>query len=297
MNFADRLIKAVDEKQNPSCVGLDPRIDDIPLDIRKKATESHGNNLNAVSHSITEFNRKIIDAVKDTIAVVKPNLAFYECYGEAGMHAFVDTIHYAKSKGLITIADAKRGDIGSTAEAYAEGYLGMVTLADGSITPYINADAMTVNPYLSKDSVSPFMDVCKKHGKGIFIGFRKHNPTSSDIDTVNDWSQNTEGSSGYRFAGAIVTLAFSRESRDVIRNILKNSMFLVPGYGAQGGGPEDAVGCINKDGYGAVISSSRGITSAYKKSGKKFDEAAAEAAEKMKEDISGAMKAAGVYPW
>ncbi len=311
MNFADRLISAVDKKQNPLCVGLDPRIEDIPEEIRKTAIEAHGNNFSAVSHAIIEFNRKIINAVHDISPAVKPNIAFYECYGEAGMKAFVDTVHYAKEKGLIVIVDGKRNDIGSTAQAYADGHLGLVTLADGSIAPSIDADAITLNPYVGRDGIVPFLDVCRKRSKGLFILCKTSNPSSADFQDkiiggakvyetvaylINELAEGTEGSNNYRFVGAVVGATFPEEARK-IRNILQKSIFLVPGYGAQGGDAKDVVHCFNKDGYGAIVNSSRDIIFAYKKSHKDFDEAARIAAEKMIEDINKAMRDAGICPW
>ncbi len=311
MNFADRLLKAIEEKQNPSCAGLDPRIDDIPEELRKNAIEIHGNNFSAVSNAIIEFNRKIIDAVHDIVPAVKPNIALYECYGAEGMKAFVDTVHYAKKKGLIVIEDGKKNDIGSTAQAYAEGHLGVVTLADGSIAAAIDADAMTLNPYLGRDSLEPFVGVCKKRGKGIFILCKTSNPSSKDVQDINvgdsrvyeivakiiyELGYENEGNSGYSFVGAVVGATFPEQARK-IRNILQKSIFLVPGYGAQGGTAKETIPCFNKDGYGAIINSSRDIIFAYKKMNKEFDEAARIAAEKMKEEINKAMRDAGICPW
>ncbi len=180
-HFADRLLDAISEKRNPSCVGLDPRVTGIPKHIREKATRYHGRNLEALANAIIDFNTQLIDAIYDIVPAVKPQMAFYEQYGHHGVRAFEETINYARDRGLIVIEDAKRNDIGSTAEAYADGHLGEVELLDGSKTPIHDVDAITVNPYLGIDGVAPFIETCKEYGKGIFILDKTSNPSAGEL--------------------------------------------------------------------------------------------------------------------
>src|SRR3989339_772942 len=168
MNFADKLIAAVQKKGNPICVGLDPRLEQIPASIVKKITDKKGMTKEAAAECFLEFNKGIIDAVSDLVPIVKPQIAFYEQYGFSGFWAFEETCKYAQSKGLLVIADAKRNDIGSTAEGYANAFLGEVELFNGKV-PSIDVDAITVNPYLGYDGIKPFNEVCRKHGKGMFV--------------------------------------------------------------------------------------------------------------------------------
>lgn len=190
-NFADRLLDAIKERGNPSCVGLDPRISNMPERIRQEALKRYGNNTGAVAEAIVKFNTVIIDAIADIVPAIKPQIAFYEKYGSYGIEAFERTIEYAKSKGLIVIEDAKRNDIGSTAQAYADGHLGEIELCDGSQISGFNVDAITVNAYLGIDGVKPFIDSCQKYGKGIFILDRTSNLSAGDLQDkiveLEDW--------------------------------------------------------------------------------------------------------------
>lgn len=187
INIVDRLLKEIDKKENPSCIGLDPRIGDIPQYIKEESVRNFGNTEEAVADAFYDFNKKIIDATHDIVAVYKPNIAFYEQYGPDGLIAFEDTIDYVKEKGCIAIEDAKRNDIGPTAEAYADGHLGRVELCvkddanpDGKI-PSIDVDMITVNPYLGIDGIKPFVDVSKKYEKGAFVLVKTSNKSSGDI--------------------------------------------------------------------------------------------------------------------
>jgi orotidine-5'-phosphate decarboxylase len=190
-NFADRLIEAIKEKENPSCVGLDPRIGSIPEHIRQDVLKRYGNNKEAVAEAIVKFNTEIIDAIADIVPAMKPQIAFYEKYGSHGIEAFEKTIDYAKSKGLLVIGDTKRNDIGSTAQAYADGHLGKIELCDGSQISGFDVDAMTVNAYLGIDGIKPFMEHCGKYRKGIFILDKTSNPSAGDLQDktveLEDW--------------------------------------------------------------------------------------------------------------
>ncbi len=179
MNFADNLFNAIQEKQNPTVVGLDPRIGQIPDTIKEKYEAEFGDGTQAVAASFLEFNKGLIDAIKDVAPAVKPQMAFYECYGPDGLKAFVETCAYAKKNGLIVIDDAKRNDIGSTAAAYAKGHLGEVDTIKGKAKTHF-VDAITVNSYLGIDGVKPFIDEAK-NGKGAFLLVKTSNPSSGDL--------------------------------------------------------------------------------------------------------------------
>jgi len=328
-NFADRLLDLIDKMENPSVIGLDPVIEKIPNFIKEENVKKYGNTLEAAGASIWEFNKEIIDYTYDIVGIYKPQIAFYEQYGLPGIRAFIDTVNYIKKKERIVIEDAKRNDIMKTAEAYAKGHIGEVTLFNGEKTPVFDVDAITVNAYLGTDSISPFVEICKKYSKGIFILAKTSNPSAVDFqDIMTDikdwqksllhqkgievsekvqnfvviatfiykWSEETEGSRGYRSVGAVVGATYPQHAR-ILRKILDKNIFLVPGYGAQGGTAEDVLQCFNEDGYGAIISSSSGIIYAYqnKKWKDKFSEdefgnAARAAALEMKNDIITALK-------
>lgn len=303
-HFADRLTSKIKQKGTPICVGLDPRLAQIPQYIKDKYIKKHKNPFEAAAQSILEFNKGIIDAVSELVPACKPQIAFYEQYGIPGFQAFCETVKYAKEKGLIVIADAKRNDIGSTAEAYAKAFLGKTDLFDEEVS-VIDADAVTVTPYLGIDGIKPFIEECKKYGKGIFVLVKTSNPSSGDLQDqatkdndltnyelmarfVESWGADELGESGYSLVGAVVGATYPKEA-EKLRQLMPNAIFLVPGYGAQGGGAADCKPCFNKDGTGAIINNSRGIIFAYKKSDK-YDEktyadAARDAVLKMKKDL------------
>jgi orotidine-5'-phosphate decarboxylase len=301
MHFADRLTDRISKLGNPTVVGLDPRLKQIPKFIKNKAVDKFGATFEAAAAAIFEFNKGIIDAICDIVPAVKPQIAFYECYGHEGLKAYEDTIRYAKEKELIVIGDAKRNDIGSTAEAYAEGHLGLVDLF-GKAEPSINADALTVTPYLGTDGITPFTKVCQKMEKGIFVLVRTSNPSADEIQgqvvgdhlmdeymagLVEGWGRDLIGDSGFSAVGAVVGATYPEEARS-LRNLMPNQIFLVPGYGAQGGGAEDAKPCFHKNGTGAIVNNSRGIIFAYEKAGRSdeaYAETAREAALAMKDDL------------
>lgn len=283
-NFGDRLVEAIKKKGNPICVGLDPRFDQIPAFIKRKvATDGDFSPTAFAAEVILDFNKGLIDAVADIVPVVKPQIAFYELYGHEGVRAFEETLKYAKSKGLLTIADAKRNDIGSTAEAYAQAFLGEVDFdynKEEIITPIFDADSITVTPYLGWDGIKPFVEEARKYGKGLFVLVKTSNPSSGDLQDlcmrddrnvfeitggyVESWGAMDVGESGYGFVGAVVGATYPEQAAS-LRKIMPNSFFLVPGFGAQGGTVEDVKPCFNKDGLGAIINNSRGIIFAYEK--------------------------------
>jgi orotidine-5'-phosphate decarboxylase len=257
--FSDRLINAIRAKDSRCVVGLDPRIDQMPAFVP-------GNTCAA----ITEFHELVLDAVADLVPAVKPQLAFFEQYGIAGMQAFENTVRAAQQRGLLVIADGKRNDISSTAEAYANAYLG-----DSAF----DCDALTVTPYLGRDSLAPFVEACGKHAKGLFVVLKTSNPGSKDFQdqrlettgrplyesiasALQELGEDLVGESGYSSVGAVIGATFPEEGRR-LRELMPRALILVPGYGAQGGSAKAAAECFNDDGLGAVVSSSRGTTYAF----------------------------------
>ena len=284
-NLADRLLNAIDEKKNPSVVGLDPRIANIPEHIRKRAARVYGGGTRAVADAIVDFTSLIIEQIADVVPAVKPQKAFYEQYGPDGVWAFQRTVEIARNHGLVVIGDVKRNDIGSTAEAYAQGLLGCPDnlLGTGDVRrmgPVFDLDAVTVNAYLGSDGVKPFLKVCGELGKGIFVLVKTSNKSSSELqdktvegegkvyrvmaELIKGWGQEFVGKRGYSSIGAVVGATFPEQAEE-LRAAMPQTLFLVPGYGAQGGGAGDVVPCFNEDGYGAIVNSSRGIIFAYQK--------------------------------
>lgn len=305
----DKLIKRIEELENPTVVGLDPRIELIPQHILDKYITTFGNTPVAIAKAFFEFNVKIIDAVADLVPAVKPQIAMYEQYGAEGIKTYINTIHYAKSKGLIVVGDIKRSDIASTAEAYSRGHIGEVKIGDEKHRIY-DTDFITLNPYLGGDSIDPYLDDCKAHDKGLFILVKTSNPQSGQLQNlmvgenetlyqrvgalVEEWGQELRGDYGYSKVAAVVGATYPEEGTK-LRELLPHTFFLVPGYGAQGATAEDLRGCFDKNGRGAIINSSRGIIAAYKKEQyasfgeKAFDQAARQAVIDMKNDLRGAL--------
>jgi orotidine-5'-phosphate decarboxylase len=312
-NFADRLLNSIDEKKNPTIVGLDPNLEKIPPHIVEKyLSEGSRNELEAASDAILEFNKGIIDSVYDIVPGIKPQIAYYEVLGEYGIKAFRETVEYAKKKSLLVIGDAKRNDIGSTCQAYSDAFLGKVKIGNKE-REIFGVDCLTVNGYLGYDGIEPFIKNCSLYGRGIFILVKTSNKGSEEFqcidtvkgknyelmgDLVSSWGKDLVGDEGYSSVGAVVGATFPEEAK-ILREKMKDSIFLVPGYGAQGGTAEAALNCFNPDGRGAVINSSRGIIYAWVKKGdgKDYKKNARDAALEMKEDISSAMKRGNKYRW
>jgi len=295
--FSDRLVEAVRAKGNPCVVGLDPRIELMPAFIQS----SHNAPTREMIRSIiTDFHELVLDAVADLVPAVKPQLAFFEQYGSAGIEAFENTVKAAKERGLLVIADAKRNDIASTAEAYVNAFLGKRAF---------DADSMTVTPYLGKDSLLPFVNGCTQHAKGLFVVLKTSNPGSGDFQdqilkstgkplyesiaaTIDELGKQALGEHGYSSIGAVVGATFPDEGRR-LRALMPQAILLVPGYGAQGGSAQSAAACFHDDGMGALVNSSRGIT--YKYSGpdisrQAFARTVRENTQKMIYDITSALK-------
>lgn len=298
----DKLIDKIIATENPSVIGLDTCVDYLPEDMQAKC-----NTLEDAGKYIFEFNKNLIDALKDVIPAVKVQVAYYEMYGVEGMKAFRDTLKYASDNGIVTIADVKRNDIGSTAGAYSKAYLSGVTLGGKKITPF-EADFITVNGYLGSDGILPFVNDCKDNEKGIFALVKTSNPTSGELQDkrfesgktlyeemgtlVTKWGEELIGKYGYSSVGAVVG-ATHKEQAEVIRKAFPSTFFLIPGYGAQGGKAEDLKVCFD-NGLGGIVNSSRGILTAYKKAykGLSYVDGAVKATEDMRRDLIGAV---GVY--
>lgn len=298
----DVLIDKIIEKKNPSVIGLDPRPEYIPPHIMKKHISEKGETLEAAADAYFEFNRGLIDAIWEVVPAVKPQAAFYELLGPPGVEAFRRTAAYAKSKGLYVIGDIKRNDIGSTAQAYSEAYLGAVKIGD-TLHKAFDCDSVTVSGYLGSDGIKAFLDVCKREKKTLFTLVKTSNKSSGELQDLvtgkgrvyelmgkmlEDLSKDTMGKYGYSICGAVVGATFPNELVR-LRGLLKNTFFLVPGYGAQGGSAADVAGAFDNRGLGAVVNSSRGVICAWMKTGyngEDYMEAAAREALKMKDDIT-----------
>ena len=301
----DRLIKNIVKMQNPTVAGLDPKLDFIPASIKEKCFEKYGETLDGAAAALFEFNKALIDALYDIVPAVKPQAAYYEMYGWQGVKALCDTIAYAKSKGMFVITDGKRNDIGTTMEAYATAHLGSTNVAGASIEAF-GADSLTVNGYLGTDGIKPLANICKEQDKGIFVLVKTSNPSSGELqdmkldtdETVYEhmgrmcegWGEELMGEYGYSAVGAVVGATYPEQLKEM-REKLSHTFFLVPGYGAQGGGAEDVKYAFDENGLGAVINSSRGIMCAWKnQDGMTEDDFAAAArneAIRMRDEILG----------
>jgi orotidine-5'-phosphate decarboxylase len=299
----DRLILKIAEKQNPTVVGLDPALDLVPEFLKQKHYEEYGQTLKGAAKAVLEFNKGLIDALYGVVPAVKPQLAFYEALGADGVKTFHKTCEHAKKRGMFVIADAKRGDIGSTAEGYATAFL----------TDVFPSDALTVNAYLGTDGVMPFVKACAAHDKGIFILVKTSNPSSGELqdrhclldspaagaaprtmpiyelmgEYVAKWGEQDMGRYGYSGVGAVVGATYPAQIQE-LRAKLPNTFFLIPGYGAQGGTAADLAAAFDSRGLGGIVNSSRGIIAAYKKEGcpeEDFAGAALREAIRMKEDL------------
>ena len=306
----NKLVAQIKKTGAPIVVGLDPMMKFIPEHIKEKAFAEFGETLEGAAEAIWQYNKAIVDAIYDLVPAVKPQIAMYEQFGIPGLSAFYKTVQYCKEKGLIVIGDIKRGDIGSTSEAYAVGHLGRVQV--GSKAYYgFDEDFVTVNPYLGSDGVNPFIKVCKEEKKGIFVLVKTSNPSSGEFqdrqiadagnrplyevvgEQVAKWGENHMGDT-YSYVGAVVGATYP-EMGKALRKIMPKSYILVPGYGAQGGKGADLVHFFNEDGLGAIVNSSRGIIAAYQQEkyarfgAENFADASRTAVLDMKEDIEQAL--------
>lgn len=297
----DTLMEKIVETQNPTVVGLDPKLDYVPEFIKKDAFDAEGYTLKAAAKAIYRFNKGIIDAVCDVVPAIKPQAAYYEMYGYYGVKALAKTIEYAKSKGIFVITDGKRNDIGATMEAYTNAHLGTVTVGDRVLEPF-GADALTVNGYLGSDGIEPLLNACREFDKGIFVLVKTSNKSSGELqdrlidgkpvyeimgEMCEKWGESAMGAYGYSSVGAVVGATYPEQLKE-LREKLPHTFFLVPGYGAQGGGAEGVAKAFDKNGRGAIVNSSRAVMCAYKKEGCDETEYAAAALReciRMKNDI------------
>jgi orotidine-5'-phosphate decarboxylase len=284
MNFADRLADASRQKRSVAILGVDPQ-----LDTRQTPGIPKG-------YTLARFCCETIEACAPSIVGIKPQLAFFEARGIDGLKAFTEVLHTARRLDLITIADAKRGDIGSTSAAYAEAFLGEGDFA---------GDAVTVNPYLGADATMPFIMKVSK-GRGVFILVKTSNPASGEFQDlpspdqmlwekiatrVEGWGSDFIGASGLSPVGAVVGATYPAQLARA-REIMPHATILVPAYGAQGGSASDAVGAARPDGLGFIVSASRSVMYAYLKAGGiKPPEAAGAAIESMRAALNAALAA------
>lgn len=294
----DKLIEKIQQTNNPSVIGLDTDISYLPQDMLDQV-----NSLEQAGAAITEFNKNIIDAIYEIAPAVKVQVAYYEQLGVPGMKAFCDTLSYAKQKGMITIADVKRNDIGSTASAYSKAYFSGVEIKGKKLIGF-EADFITVNGYLGSDGLNPFIKDCQAYDKGIFVLVKTSNPSSAQLqdqeltngklfyqqvgELISNLGQDLIGKYGYSKVGAVVGATHPKQAQ-VLREMFPNVFFLVPGYGAQGGTAEDLKVCFDSNGLGAIVNSSRGIICAYQKDkykGMDYAKAAYNACLDMREDLN-----------
>ena len=298
----DRLIENIIEKQNPTVAGLDPKLDYVPASVRGACFAQYGKTLEGAAAALLAFNKAIIDQIYDIVPAIKPQAAYYEMYGWQGVRALAETIAYAQQKGMFVMTDGKRNDIGTTMEAYATAHLGTTDVAGEAIDAF-GADALTVNGYLGTDGIRPLVKICQEKDKGIFVLVKTSNPSSGELQDLKltngasvyeqmgrmceQWGEALPGKYGYSGVGAVVGATYPEQLKEM-REKAPHTFFLVPGYGAQGGGAQDAKNAFDKNGLGAIINSSRGIMCAWKKQGLTEDDFAAAArseALRMKADI------------
>lgn len=300
MSF-DILQEKIREKKNPTVAGLDARVEYVPTHILKKYTDRYGETLQAAAEAVLEFDCGLIDALYDVVPAVKPQAAYFEMLGWRGMEVMEKVMTYARSKGLYVIADIKRGDIGTTAAAYSEAWLG-VTRVGETDCPVFNADCVTLNGYMGSDAVKPFLNDCLARGKAAFVLAKTSNASSVELqdmvagdrlvynvmgDLIERWGKDTAGKYGFNVLGAVVGATHPAVLKE-LRRRLPHTFFLVPGYGAQGGTAADVRYAFDELGRGAVINASRSIMCAWKKTGgdgTDYQEAARNAAIQMRDEL------------
>jgi len=301
VHFVDRLFSAIRRVGTPVVVGIDPRPEELPPGF----LEQFPGNRDGVTEALRRFGCDVIDVVSPMVAAVKFQSAFYEAYGPAGFAALHATVAYAREKDLVVILDGKRNDIGSTAEAYARGYLGKVPIG-GAFESTWQVDAITVNPYLGSDGIAPFIKVAAREHKGIFVLVRSSNTSAGEFqDLIVDgrplyrhvaerlqrWAIPHRSEAGYSLVGAVVGATFPQQLAE-LREALPGVLLLVPGYGIQGGTGSDVAPAFDENGLGALINNSRGITFAYERPayharfGNDWQAAIAQAVRDMVDDIA-----------
>lgn len=297
----DTLIDKIKECGNPTVVGLDTSFDYLPEEMRAGVKDFAG-----AAEAVLAFNKRLIDAICDIVPCVKVQIAYYEMYGLEGMRAFAETVKYASRKGMLVMTDAKRNDIGATAECYAKAYLGETRVGDNAFTAF-DSDFLTVNGYLGSDGIKPFLSWAEKRDKGIFVLVKTSNKSSGELQDmklengktvyeymgglVEEWGADFIGKYGYSSVGAVVGATHPVQA-EILRREMPHTFFLIPGYGAQGGTADDLKVCFGKDGLGGIVNSSRGILCAYRQekyAGLSFEKAARQACIDMKNDLNRAI--------
>lgn len=303
MSYSDRLHDAIAAKGTPALVGLDPFLDRIPEDFA--AVHAPDSSLAERAEAMGDFLCAVVDVVADRVPAVKPQSAFFEVFGADGVAEFERVVAASKDAGLLVIGDVKRGDIGSTAAAYAQAFLRGIEGQD----PRTLCDSITVNPYLGSDSVAPIVEECSSTGGGMYVLVRTSNPSSAEFQAlsttgpddgpapladrvavaVDRWGADLRGASGWSSVGAVVGATHPEELAR-LRRMMPNTPLLLPGYGAQGAGAADIVGGFQAGLQGALVNSSRGILFAGKEQPEKhWKDAAAGAMDAMAAELRAAL--------
>jgi orotidine-5'-phosphate decarboxylase len=314
IHFADRLIERVDLTRSHLVVGLDPDPRELPPALLEGIET-----LADAADAAERFATAVIDGVADLVPAVKPQSAFFEAFGSAGVAALERVEAHARGAGLLVLEDAKRGDIGNTMAAYATASLGRLRVGVHEL-PVHDADAVTVSPYLGAESLAPMLDVARAFGKGLFVLVRTSNPGSGELQEallgpdglplyalvaalVNRLGADSVGACGYSDVGAVTGLTYPEEA-PILRELMPRAYLLVPGLGAQGGRPEDFARYLDEDGLGAVAAASRSIAGGWRARadpGEPVLEAirrgAAQAATATNATLSRALEAAGRLRW
>ena len=272
-SFSDRLAENIKKRGNPVLVGLDPRFDSLPKVFQTGISPS---DWDGIAKAYSAFCREVIDVVAPLVPAVKPQAAFFEQIGPAGMDALAEVISYARQKGLLVIFDGKRNDIGSTATAYAQGILGADNSPQTLKGPW-GADALTVSPYLGDDSLQPFIETAVERAAGVFVLVKTSNPGGGMFqDLVADGrpiyrhvaeyverkAAETASQCGYGIVGAVVGATYPQQLAE-LREVMPHAWFLVPGFGSQGGTAADVAAAFDANGLGAIVNNSRGIIFAH----------------------------------
>ena len=273
-NAMDVLIEKIKECDNPTVIGVDTRYDMVPECVRKK----YSTDLKGMCSAMLEYSKALIDATYDIIPAVKLQSAYFEMYGVEGIKLYKEMIDYCKEKGMVVMADVKRGDIGSTSAGYSRAYLGK-NMIDEKEQAIFDVDFATVNPYMGSDCVMPFVEDCKKYDKGIFVLVKTSNKSSGEIQDVkaedgeeiykkvaklvNTWGSELIGENGYSLVSAVVGATYPKQLQE-LRELMPHSYFLIPGYGAQGGKAEDIALGFDKNGLGGIVNATRSLMCAYK---------------------------------
>jgi len=276
-HFADRILEAVRAKRTPLVVGLDPRLDQLPKPLFERISAS-SDPLSASAQAFEDFSKGVIEAIADCAAAVKPQSAFFEMLGARGVEAFEKTCDFARSRGLLVIGDVKRGDIGSTAEAYASAHLRNSEFVE--MENIVAPDAITINGFAGLDGIIPFADAAQEQGKGVFVWVRASNPSAAVLQDFADaqgkrffellaeqvalvaCEPKRIGKCGLSNVGMVVGGTAAPQARS-LRQKFPQIIFLVPGYGAQGAAAADCLQFCKDNGSGALVTASRSIIYAY----------------------------------